>query len=94
MGVWRYALPLSVGGGLVALYHVAVQLRPEMEIGECAALAPCTVAYFKVFGFITIPWMAASVFLLVTVLLLGVAVHDGTARPPAAQGSSGPGHSP
>jgi disulfide bond formation protein DsbB len=76
-GAWRYALPLSVGGGLIALYHVVLQLRPQLEIGECSALAPCTMAYFKVFGFITIPWMAASVFLFVTVLLVAMALNEG-----------------
>ena len=75
-GVWRYALPMSITGAIIATYHVALQLQPALEISECSTAVPCTVAYFKIYGFISIPWMAGSVFFLVTMLMLGVRLNE------------------
>jgi len=70
--VWRYALPLSLTGLFIALYHVVIQLRPTMQVGSCSVGAPCTARYVAVYGFISIPVMAGSAFLLITALLLWV----------------------
>lgn len=67
--VWRYAMPLSVAGGLVAVYHVLIQLQPALDVGACSAGASCTGKYLNVFGFVSIPVMAGMGFLLVTALL-------------------------
>jgi disulfide bond formation protein DsbB len=70
--VWRFAIPLPVLGFLIAVYHVTIQWRPNLDVGTCATGAPCTGRYLSVFGFISIPTMAAAAFLLITVLLLVV----------------------
>ena len=44
-GVWRYALPLSVIGALIAAYHVTIQLQPSLDAGMCSAGASCTGRY-------------------------------------------------
>ena len=75
-GVWRHALPLSVIGLVIAGYHIALQLRPELEIKECSTAVPCTVAYFRIYGFISVPVLAVSVFGLVTVILLLLALRE------------------
>jgi disulfide bond formation protein DsbB len=67
---WRFALPLSVVGFLIAAYHVTIQWRPNLDVGTCNTGAPCTGRYLSVFGFISIPTMAGAAFLLITVLLL------------------------
>ena len=68
--VWRYGLPLSVVGLAIAAYHVLIQFQPALDAGTCSAAAPCTARYVAVYGFISIPVMAGSGFLLITSLLL------------------------
>lgn len=68
--VWRFAIPLPVVGLLIAVYHVTIQWRPNLDVGTCATGAPCTGRYLAVFGFISIPTMAAAAFFLITILLL------------------------
>ena len=69
-GVWRYGLPLSAIGLIIAIYHVTIQWQPTLDVGTCASGAPCTGRYLAVFGFISIPTMAGTVFLAVTALML------------------------
>lgn len=69
-GIWKLGLPLSVVGLLIAIYHVTIQWQPSMDVGACTSGAPCTGRYLAVFGFISIPTMAGSVFLAVTALML------------------------
>ncbi|TFG88320.1 MAG: disulfide bond formation protein B [Gemmatimonadales bacterium] len=68
--VWRFALPLPVVGLIIAAYHVTIQWRPSLDIGACSVGAPCSGRYLSIFGFVSIPVMAGSAFLLVIVLLL------------------------
>lgn len=75
---WRYGLPLSVVGLGIAAYHVMIQFRPAIGSGMCSADVPCTARYVSEFGFVSIPVMSGSGFLLMTVLLLVLR----TARPP------------
>tara|TARA_Y100001936_G_scaffold151196_1_gene147448 strand:+ start:597 stop:926 length:330 start_codon:yes stop_codon:yes gene_type:complete len=70
IGVWRYGLPLSVIGLTISIYHITIQWKPALDIGTCATGAPCTGRYLSVFGFISIPTMAGSVFLALTALML------------------------
>jgi len=74
--VWRYGLPLSVGGFLIAAYHVTIQYRPALAVVECSATAPCTSRYLHVYGFVSIPVMAGAAFLLISGLLVGVALGN------------------
>ncbi|TVP58365.1 MAG: disulfide bond formation protein B [Gemmatimonadales bacterium] len=71
-GAWRYGLPLSVIGLLIAAYHVLIQLRPGLDAGMCEAGVPCTARYLAIFGFISIPVMAGAAFLLISAILLVV----------------------
>ncbi len=77
MAIWRkdrsflpYAIMMSIVGGLIAVYHYTVQLG--------FVPAPCSVSGYSVscakvfvlrFGYITIPVMAFSAFLLILFLL-------------------------
>lgn len=85
--VGRYALPLSIGGLLVAAYHVTIQIRPSLDVVTCSAEAPCTSRYLAVFGFVSIPVMASGAFLLITALLVALrpaetpAPHPGPPAP-------------
>lgn len=68
--VWRVGLPVSVIGLGIAIYHVSIQWQPSLDVGACSSGAPCTGRYVAVFGYISIPTMAGSVFLAITGLLL------------------------
>ena len=68
--VWRYALPLSLSGLLIAAYHVTIQHRPAAEILSCTVGVPCTGRYINAFGFVTIPFLAGAGFLLISALVL------------------------
>ncbi|MDT8369147.1 MAG: disulfide oxidoreductase [Longimicrobiales bacterium] len=90
IGVWRYALPLSVTGGLISVYHAVVQLRPALELTECAVGVPCTLRYFAVFGFISIPWLAGAAFLWITTLVTAAAILARRSSHPDAPSSARP----
>ena len=71
-GAWRITIGLPLLGLVVATYHVALQYRPSLEILACDEGVPCSGRYLTVFGFISIPMLAAFAFLLICALL-GVA---------------------
>jgi disulfide bond formation protein DsbB len=68
--VLRYALPLAVIGGLIALYHVLLVagVIPE-SMQPCAQGVPCKDQVIVWFGFVTIPLMAALAFAAIIALL-------------------------
>lgn len=65
-----YALPLSLIGLAISVYHYLVQVFPSWEGSSCDPLNPCSARYVEVFGFISIPFMAGAGFTLISVLLL------------------------
>ncbi len=67
---WRYSLPLALVGLGIAAYHVTIQFRPALEVMSCTAGVPCTARYVSAFGFVSIPVMAGSGFLLISALVL------------------------
>ncbi len=68
-GVAKYILPLSGIGALIAIYHYIMQLFPN--ILECSEeTAKCSAVQFMEFGYVTIPLMAFTAFLLIIVSLL------------------------
>ncbi len=70
--VWRFALPLPIVGAVISAYHVAVQFQPSLEVVACTTGVPCTARLLVVHGFVSIPAMAGSAFLLITALLVTV----------------------
>ncbi len=69
--LYQYVLPMSILGGLIALYHVLLQkgILPE-SIAPCTLAASCTVKYTGYFGFITIPIMSLTAFTIITICML------------------------
>mgnify|MGYP001447461328 CR=1 FL=1 len=65
-----YALPLSIIGGMISLWHYAQQKIPFLgQVVQCKVGVPCNQSYINWFGFITIPFLALVAFLLITILL-------------------------
>ena len=70
-GVWRYALPLAVGGGLIAAYHTALYAGVIAEpITPCAETGPSCIDDGMLFAGLPIPALALGAFLAIALLLL------------------------
>lgn len=70
----RYALPLTLLGGSISIFHYLEQKVPGFRPPSiCRTGVPCTTEYINWLGFITIPFLALIAFTLITILLIGVA---------------------
>ena len=67
-----HVIILSTIGAIIAIYHYFIQLFPESHILPCEAFSPvsCTEGYTFYFGYISIPMMSATAFILIIILLL------------------------
>ena len=75
--VRRYALPMAVLGLAASIWHYLLQQVAFLSDAEsCSLTTPCSVTYIQKFGFVSIPWMAGSVFLLTVILLTGFRSTD------------------
>ena len=64
-----YALPLALVGGAVSIYHMVIERFPSLESGACEVTNPCSIIWVERFGYLTIPTMALSGFVLIALLL-------------------------
>lgn len=65
-----YALPLAVIGGAVSIYHMVIERFPSLESGSCEVTNPCSTIWVEKLGYLTIPTMALSGFVLIALLLV------------------------
>jgi len=77
--VVRYALPLAIPGGLVAVFHqlLVAGVIPE-SIKPCTQGVPCSQTVISWFGFLTIPILSILAFATLVALLL--AAHFRSSR--------------
>lgn len=68
--VWWYLLPLVGIGAAFSIYHYQLELFPEQETSFCAASVPCTIRWVWELGYVSIPMLALTAFLLIGALLL------------------------
>jgi disulfide bond formation protein DsbB len=70
-GVVRYALPLSLLGTLIAVFHLLLVAGyiPE-SIKPCVQGVPCSEVQIEWFGFVTIPLLSGVAFLAISALLI------------------------
>jgi disulfide bond formation protein DsbB len=69
-GIYKYALPLSIIGMLIAGYHTLLQKIPYLQQFEmCTTGVPCSKDYINWLGFITIPLLAFIAFTIITICL-------------------------
>jgi disulfide bond formation protein DsbB len=67
----KYILPLSIIGGLISLYHYLLEKVPGFAtVKPCSQGVPCDVEWINWFGFITIPFLALTAFVMITVFLI------------------------
>lgn len=69
--IYKYVLPLSIVGWIIAVYHNLIQYNiiPE-TIKVCSAIGSCTERYVNLFGFITIPLLSLIAFTMINVLMV------------------------
>ncbi|MCA1012083.1 disulfide oxidoreductase [Halobacillus halophilus] len=65
-------LILSGIGTIVSLYHYLLQKVPAIGAGDACGLVPCNVQYINVFGFITIPFLAGTAFIIIFITHLSM----------------------
>jgi disulfide bond formation protein DsbB len=66
--VKKYSIGLSIVGALIAIYHVMLQTFPD-KLHCSDKIANCAFVQFKYFGYVTIPVMSLSAFLLILVIV-------------------------
>jgi disulfide bond formation protein DsbB len=64
------ATVLAAVGVAISSYHVLLERYPTLESGMCDPKNPCTLIWVRRFGYLTIPGMALSGFLLIITLLV------------------------
>lgn len=67
-----YVLPFSVLGMGVSGYHYLIQLGVFGQTNACTVGVPCNLRYVEYGGFVTIPFMALTAFVLITVSMVVV----------------------
>ncbi len=89
VGIWRddrqvhwYALPLSLSGIAVSLYHYLMVML-IIPPAPCAGAVPCAFDYINIPGalsFVKIPFLALVAFVIISVMMANLAL---TETPPA-----------
>ncbi len=77
--VWWYVVPQAVVGAGFGIYHTQLQAFPSQHSSFCTITEPCTVRYVWEYGFISLPLMALSAFVLVIALVLTARATEGAA---------------
>jgi len=69
--VFKYAMPLVLVGLFFAIYHNLLMfgIIPESVV-PCVQGVPCSTEYINWLGFITIPFLSLSSYLIIFILLL------------------------
>lgn len=68
-GIARYVLPLTLTGGAISTFHYLVQKGLIHWDAMCSPAAPCSSQWINWWGFITIPFLAGTAFLLITLFV-------------------------
>jgi disulfide bond formation protein DsbB len=84
----RYLLPFPVVGAAVSVYHILIENHVVATPPQCQVAAGCTVKWIDYFGYMTIPTLALTAFvLLIGFLALAAAepTEDAATLPADAQ---------
>ncbi|HET7757988.1 MAG TPA: disulfide bond formation protein B [Steroidobacteraceae bacterium] len=75
----RYLLPLPIVGACTSIYHILIENHVIKEPTQCLASAPgvgCSTKWINEFGYMTIPTLALTGFLLLIGFLLLATTGD------------------
>ena len=82
-----YAMVFPVVGSLISIRHIYIENNPQAESASCRIGAPCSAKYIDEFGYVTIPVLALTAFVLIG-LLLGIVWIAGRRGDASARGAS------
>lgn len=68
-GVRKYVMPMCVIGATIAAYHYVIYVSAKAS-SVCSVDTSCIIDYFTEFGYVNIPMMALTGFVLICVLML------------------------
>lgn len=92
LAAWRrytqVRIPVMIAvtvGAAIAAYHYLIQWYPSLEGNACSITVPCTTAWFRVFGFISIPYMALSAFAFVFVMMVAMRANGAALQSPGEE---------
>lgn len=86
--VWS-ALAFPPVGALIAARHIYIEINPAAESAACQVGAPCSTKWIEEFGYVTIPVLSATAFVLIGLLLVSW-VLAGRGRRPTTDSHGGP----
>lgn len=69
-GVWRYSIPMTIIGGAISAFHYIEQVSAN-PLSPCSTVGysvSCAEYFVLRYGYITIPLMALTAFLMILVL--------------------------
>jgi disulfide bond formation protein DsbB len=69
-GLPQLVLPFSLSGSVVSLYHYLLIKTTWFPPPPCQNGVPCTKDYIDFFGFINIPFLALTAFLIISLMML------------------------
>ncbi len=69
--IYQYVLPLSLIGFCISIYHnlLYYNFLPE-SIAPCVTGVSCTTRFIELFGFLTIPLLSLTAFIIITACML------------------------
>jgi disulfide bond formation protein DsbB len=70
IGIRVYAIPLAAIGAVISVYHLLLEWRIVEVSLVCEVDNPCSAVLFRQFGFISLPFLALTAFLLIIAFLL------------------------
>jgi disulfide bond formation protein DsbB len=70
IGIRVYAIPLAAIGAVISVYHLLLEWKILEVSLVCEVDNPCSSVLFRQFGFISLPFLALTAFLLVIAFLL------------------------
>jgi len=94
--VARYLLPLPVIGAGISVYHILVEERVVGQTTACLISAPggCAVKWIDEFGYVTIPVLAITAFVLAFAFLAFAAFEPSADEGDETEGAAPGGYDP
>jgi len=94
--VARYLLPLPVIGAGISVYHILVEERVVGQTTACLISAPggCAVKWIDEFGYVTIPVLALTAFVLAFAFLAFAAFEPSAGAVEETEGAALGGYDP
>jgi disulfide bond formation protein DsbB len=73
----RFSMRVLAGiGAVISVYHILIENFPEWESSSCDPLNPCSLKWVDKFGYVTIPVMALTGFITISLLLVAHAMSE------------------